>query len=456
MISDAALVGAVAVLGDFNAHLGSCGGSRGVGERNIQGVLLQELMDRCGLSAVALGSLAKGPKHTYCGGENHTTVDYILMNLRASASLASCLTHEMADLNTSDHLPITASMLYKAHTGKDEGIFTGRRVDWDYARKTGKVTEYVQEVCVRLTPLLCNVYEGVGQLDHKISDVVKILVEIAEKRLPLIRPRRQSHWKDDILSRLCAQNRAACAAWKEAGTPQEGPLYDEKGRLRRAVRQRVRYCAAKAERLCIQRRDRLFAKIEKNRFRSQGGRQNGSKLVVNGNVVSDQEALMEVWLEHFSGLAKSRRDVLPRLDVLQRRAQAVSSGVESQGATRDPLDIAFTAEEVTKAVSRLKLRKAAGPDGLMAEHLRNGGDTLVIWLMNILNSVVELEAIPGFLKMGNLVPVYKGGGKDPFLVNSYRGITVTSTIAKVLEFLILGRLEAVFSEAGIPHVNQTA
>ena len=54
------------------------------------------------------------------------------------------------------------------------------------------------------------------------------------------------------------------------------------------------------------------------------------------------------------------------------------------------------------------------------------------------------------------MPVYKSGGKDPFLVNSYRGKTVTSTIAKVLEFLILGRLEAVFSEAGIPHVNQTA
>ena len=152
--------------------------------------------------------------------------------------------------------------------------------------------------------------------------------------------------------------------------------------------------------------------------------------MVNGNVVSDQEALLEVWLERFSGLAKSRRDVLPGLNVLQRRAHAVSSGVESQGAARDPLDIAFTAEDVTKAVTRLKLKKAAGPDGLMAEHLRNGGDTLVIWLMNILNSVVELEAVPSFLKMGNLVPVYKGGGKDPFLVNSYHGFTVTSTIAK--------------------------
>ncbi len=172
--------------------------------------------------------------------------------------------------------------------------------------------------------------------------------------------------------------------------------------------------------------------------------------MVNGKSVSDQEALMEVWLEHFGGLAKSRGDVLPGFDVLQRRAQAVSSSVESPGATRDPLDIAFTAEEVTKAVSRLQLRKAAGPDGLMAEHLRIGGDTLVIWLMNILNSIVELEAFPSFLKMGYLVPVYKGGGKDPFLVNSYRGITVTSTIAKVLEFLIWADWKQCSQRQGYP------
>ena len=61
--------------------------------------------------------------------------------------------------------------------------------------------------------------------------MAKILVETAKKRLPLIRPRGQSHWNYDILSRLCAQSRAACAAWKEAGAPQEGPLYNEKGRL---------------------------------------------------------------------------------------------------------------------------------------------------------------------------------------------------------------------------------
>ena len=52
--------------------------------------------------------------------------------------------------------------------------------------------------------------------------------------------------------------------------------------------------------------------------------------------------------------------------------------------------------------------------------------------------------------------MYKGGGKDPLNTNSYRGITLNSVISKVLETLILNRLEPLFMEAGLPHPNQTA
>ena len=52
--------------------------------------------------------------------------------------------------------------------------------------------------------------------------------------------------------------------------------------------------------------------------------------------------------------------------------------------------------------------------------------------------------------------LYKGGGKDPLDTHSYRGITLTSVLAKVLESLILTRLQCHFSEKGILHLNQTA
>ena len=49
------------------------------------------------------------------------------------------------------------------------------------------------------------------------------------------------------------------------------------------------------------------------------------------------------------------------------------------------LDVPFSAEEMSAAVSKLK---AAGPDGLMAEHFKAGGEVVVIWLLNVLNFIV--------------------------------------------------------------------
>ena len=72
----------------------------------------------------------------------------------------------------------------------------------------------------------------------------------------------------------------------------------------------------------------------------------------------------------------------------------------------------FTVEEVEKAIIRLKRRKAPGPDNLMAEHLIEGGQSVVVCLTNILNAIIDLEAIPDSFKSGLVVPVYKGSGKD--------------------------------------------
>ena len=76
--------------------------------------LLQEMLERCELSAVSKGVLASGPGYTYCNGEVKTTVDYILMDVEAASMMTSCRTHLMEDLNTSDHLPLTVCLSYDA------------------------------------------------------------------------------------------------------------------------------------------------------------------------------------------------------------------------------------------------------------------------------------------------------------------------------------------------------
>ena len=73
-------------------------------------------------------------------------------------------------------------------------------------------------------------------------------------------------------------------------------------------------------------------------------------------------------------------------------------------------------------VKKLKRKKACGHDGILAEHLIWGGDAVLSWLLTILNCIVELEEVPRSMKMGLLSPVFKGRGRDPQLVDSYRGL----------------------------------
>ena len=108
---------------------------------------------------------------------------------------------------------------------------------------------------------------------------------------------------------------------------------------------------------------------------------------------------------------------------------------------------------MTEADHKLKSGKAAGSDGLMAEHLKFAEESAIIWSTNIMNGIVEFEVIPDIVKCGIIVPVYIGSGKDTMKMDSYHGITLTFMVAKVLEFLILGRMDVLLLEAGIPHMN---
>ena len=81
---------------------------------------------------------------------------------------------------------------------------------------------------------------------------------------------------------------------------------------------------------------------------------------------------------------------------------------------------------------------------------------MLVLLQGVLNFIAESEAVPNVLKAGIVVPVYKGGGKDPLKVDSFRGVTLTSTQAKVLEFLIMERLQLLLLEAGFPHIKSVS
>ena len=69
-------------------------------------------------------------------------------------------------------------------------------------------------------------------------------------------------------------------------------------------------------------------------------------------------------------------------------------------------DIEFDVEEVSKAISKLPNRKAAGPDGVSSEHLKFGGSLLRTWITQIFNAILLLECVPSSFKEANITPIY--------------------------------------------------
>ena len=88
--------------------------------------------------------------------------------------------------------------------------------------------------------------------------------------------------------------------------------------------------------------------------------------------------------------------------------------------------------------------------------MKHYGPIFVNWLCKIYNCICEIEEIPACFKQGIIIPIFKDEGRDPLLTKSYRGITLTSVLAKVFEILLLNRMNPIFDEAGVPQQTQTA
>ena len=118
------------------------------------------------------------------------------------------------------------------------------------------------------------------------------------------------------------------------------------------------------------------------------------------------------------------------------------------------LNCPIVQEEINQAINHLKTKSAGGADSLSPYHLKHSGLLLRTWLCHVFNTIVSLEKIPSF-KFGLLTPIYKGKGKDLQICGSYRGITLSSVLAKTLEFVLLERIIPVLADENILQLTQT-
>ena len=117
----------------------------------------------------------------------------------------------------------------------------------------------------------------------------------------------------------------------------------------------------------------------------------------------NKDDLVGAWANHFSSLFQSRLSSEDGLQKLDKKMDNLATASISN--EENILDVPFTLEEV---VCAMKPGKACSSEGISAQHLKWGGDSLYLWFLGIVNTIIEMEEIPSAFKLGSICPVYKG------------------------------------------------
>ena len=96
-------------------------------------------------------------------------------------------------------------------------------------------------------------------------------------------------------------------------------------------------------------------------------------------------------------------------------------------------DSAITVELVDHAVSELKRARAAGPDGITAEHLLYSHPLIRVLLSLLFRLMVMYAYVPDDFGVGMIIPLLKGDDCDSTMADNYRAITISPCISKVFE-----------------------
>ena len=131
---------------------------------------------------------------------------------------------------------------------------------------------------------------------------------------------------------------------------------------------------------------------------------------------------------------KQYTSVAPKITTQQRRV--TTRKVKKMQA--DSIEI--TESEVKAAIKAAPAKKSTGPDKVSVIHLKHLGRNAIKLLTKLFTMSINTNTIPQIWKTAKIIPLPKPN-KDKNLGKSYRPISLLSNIAKILERVILNRIQ---------------
>ena len=413
------------VCGDFNARLGWEGARSGwyyhrTTSRN--GVLLKETMEETNLEASNIRFQKKKSRlWTFLsdGTQRKATLDYILIRKKWRNSIKDTTTSEALSSLGSDHRLLVAKVKLTLRKRK---TLPGRpNLDFGALRTNPDLRDrFTVEVQNRFSCLTSDAEDepttNYGHFIHAVQETSKALLGKKSKRL------KDVVAEDYRVEQVRAELECVSKEYHEAP--------DESSRIRvNRVKEELLGAYVEVESEIIEGKIRKVEDAARNAKSREVWRLVNEVSGRNLRTASQMEGgspeeRNDIWFNHFRTLLGSAPSESP------------DSEVENIFPPADIFTGSFTLEEYRRAKKRIREGKAYGDDSIPPEVVKRCNlDEIVL---GFCNGALEGKGIPEQWTVSNIIPVPKKG--DLSKPGNYRGIALTSIVAKTLNRMILHRI----------------
>lgn len=381
------------VMGDWNARIGD------LGERNSrdkminkEGSAFLEFMEEYGLEI--LNGRTDGDwegQYTHIDYKSESVIDYAA----ASMSMAEFIhTFKVGTLTHSDHFPLEICCT------KIDSAGTEPKEEWvvkpDYSKHG------IEKYKENLAAVSDNLGDGWPNLHQRIWD------SIPKKRVNNTKAPTDDWWTTE-----CYLKRKEMEAM--------GAESREDGRKSRSFYKAKRRYKAECKKAKKQKAEQQLREIREITNINGAWKYINAKKGQGYKDLPEEEKLAE----HFMNL----------LDGEELHVRNVPTPPQEQKNE----DISITPEEFNRHLEKLKDGKAAGPDQLKAEALKNATTAMKEKLREVCERALRGEGIPDEWRDARIHPIHKKG--DPSVPENYRGIAICCSPYKFYASIINTRLE---------------
>ena len=165
-------------------------------------------------------------------------------------------------------------------------------------------------------------------------------------------------------------------------------------------------------------------------------------MVHDGKTITSDQGKANVFVDHYAKVSNIKLSREDRRTNLTLRQHLTDPGANNQ----DVED--FTLVELKKAIKKMKKKGAAGPDEIPPSFLKNLGTEAMKELLAIFNESLRSGTCPQIWRNAIIIPLLKAG-KPASNLASFRPISLTSCVVKVMERMMAERLYYVGERLGL-------